>query len=352
MATGDVRNTGVSLWTRLGLRAIAAVSKMSALEIRTIARHERDAVLDLLAHWFGDRAFFARYFEHDPAFRDDLCFVALDRGTIVSTLQVFRKQVRINGAAVEVGGVGNVFTAAEYRERGVASQLLNRAVAAMEEQGFDLSLLFATRLVFYGRLGWQSHVRHFAFIEPAAAGAAGPYAVEPFREPHLDAVVRIYDAYTAPFSGPTVRDGRYWQGQLGYAGNPHEDFLVAREAGEVVAYARGTVLYDFYVIMEHGCLPGHDEALAQLVCHLHGTEAAALPGTITQLAIAPAVQERLRSRGLTLRRIEDMFWMWRIISPQRLAAKLGMNPQALARDDVFLRMLPPEHSVYWIADRF
>src|SRR6185437_5576744 len=99
---------------------------MSDLEFRTIVPHERDAVLDLLAEWFNDRAFFVRYFEHDTGYRDDLCFVAADKRRIVSTLQVFRRPVRINGVVLQVGGVGNVFTSAEYRERGVASELLAR----------------------------------------------------------------------------------------------------------------------------------------------------------------------------------------------------------------------------------
>jgi len=325
---------------------------MNDIDIRTIAPHERDAVLDLLAHWLNDRAFFARYFRHDPTFRDDLCFVAVDHGRIVSTLQVFRKRVRLNDAVVEVAGVGNVFTAADYREQGLASQLLTRAIAAMDAHGFDLSMLFATRLVFYGRHGWQSHVRHLIFVEPADAPSSGPYGIAPFVEADLDAVAHIYDSYAADLSGTTVRDRAYWLGQLRYAGNPHEDFLVARDGGSVVAYARGTALYDFYVIMEHACLPGHAEALAQLVCRLHGTAAARFPGTITQLASAPAVQERLRSHGLVLRSVEDMFWMWRIISPVRLAAKLGVPASALAGDDVYHRLLPPERSVFWIADRF
>lgn len=324
---------------------------MAALELRTIAPHERDAVLDLLGNWL-DRAFFARYFAHDPSFRDDLCFVAVDAGRIVSTLQVFRKTVRLNGAAVEVGGVGNVFTAAEYRERGLASELLNRAVAAMEAHGFDLSLLFATRLEFYGRLGWLSHARHLVFIERAPVAGAGPYTITPFAAADLDAVMQIYDAYTAAFSGPTVRSRRYWQGQLQYAGNTMEDFLVARAGGHIVAYARGTTLYDFYVIMEHACLPEYEDALAHLLCRLHGTEATAQPGTITQLTIAPAVQAQLRDWGLVLRTVEDTFWMWRIIAPQRLAGKLAVDPADLAGDDVFFRLLPPDQSVYWIADRF
>jgi GNAT superfamily N-acetyltransferase len=325
---------------------------VSDLEFRTLVPHERDAVLDLLGEWFGDSGFFARYFRYDPEFRDDLCFVATDRGRIISTLQVFRKAVRVNGAVVQVGGVGNVFTTKAYRERGIASELLTRAVAAMDAHGFDLSLLFAVRLAFYGHLGWQSHIRHLVFIEPASVPSAGDYVIAPFAASDLDAVMHIYEGYTVPFSGPTVRDRQYWQGQLKYAGNPHEDFLVARAGGEIVAYARGTPLYDFYVIMEHGFLPGHEEALAQLVCRLHADAAAALPGTIAQLAIAPEVQERLRARGLSLRTVEDVFWMWRIISPRRLAAKLAMAEADLAAEDIFLRLLPPEHSVYWIADRF
>ncbi len=322
------------------------------MKIRTIEPHERDAVLDLLAEWLNDREFFARYFRHDPGFRDDLCFVAEDAGRIVSTLQVFRKQVRINGVLVDVGGVGNVFTTAAYRERGIASQLLTRAIAAMDEHGFDLSLLFAVRLAFYSHHGWQSHVRHLVFIERADVSTAGRCTIAPFAVADLDAVKAIYESYNAAFNGPTRRDARYWEGQLQCAGNPHEDFVVARAGAQIVAYARGTPLYDFYMIMEHGCLPGFEEALVQLICHLHCTAAAALPGTITQLAIAPGVQAQLRARGLNLHHVEDVFWMWRIISPQRLAAKLGLSAADLEADDLFFRLLPPDQSVYWIADRF
>jgi predicted N-acetyltransferase YhbS len=325
---------------------------MAAFEFRTIAPQERDAVLDLLRDWLGDRAFFARYFEHDPEFRDDLCFVATDRGRIVSTLQVFRKAVRMQGVVLQVGGVGNVFTAAEYRERRLASELLTHAVAAMDAHGFDLSLLFAVRLGFYGRHGWQSHVRHLVFIPPAPIAATGPYRIEPFTAADLPAVMQLYDSYNATLSGSTVRDQRYWQGQLQCAGNPHEDFLVAHDGGAIVAYARGTSLYDFYVIMEHAYRPGYADALAQLVCRLHGSEAARFPGTITQLAIDPTVQAQLQDRGLDLRSVDDVFWMWRVISRPRLAAKLGMRPSDLDGDDLFFRLLPPLQSVYWIADRF
>lgn len=325
---------------------------MPTLEIRPIKRAERGAVLDLLAAWLGDRAFFARYFEHDPSFRDDLCFVAVDQGRIVSTLQVFRKRVRLGAAIVEVAAVGNVFTAVDYRDRRLASALIERACAAMEEHGFDLSLLFATRIPFYARFGWQSHPRQFVFIEPGACDASGPFSVRRFQPDDLPAVMAVYDAYNAGRSGPTVRDHAYWQGQLRYAGNPDEDFLVALDGERLVAYARGTVLYDFYVIMEHAHLTGCEAALTQLVSELHRGPARALPGTITQLSVAPGVQRALTVRGLSLRTVDDVFWMWRIVSAERLATKLGLELAAVDREELFFDLLPPTDSVYWLADRF
>jgi predicted N-acetyltransferase YhbS len=322
------------------------------MELRTIEVSERGAVLDLLAEWLGDRAFFARYLEHDPTFRADLCFVAADEGRFVSTLQVFRKRIRLRGAVAEVAAVANVFTTAGYRDRRLASQLVTMASAAMADHGFDLSLLFATRIPFYGRLGWQSHVRQLLYIEPGNCPADGDYALRVFTPADLPAVMEIYDAYNAERVGTTVRDVPYWEGQLRYAGNPQEDFLLAADGERVVAYARGTKLYDFYVVMEHAHLAGAEAALTQLIGHLHGSVARALPGTITHLTTSPEVQRALKANGLELRTVDDVFWMWRVVSPARLAAKLGIDPIDLENDDVFFRLLPPATSVYWMADRF
>jgi hypothetical protein len=111
-------------------------------------------------------------------------------------------------------------------------------------------------------------------------------------------------------------------------------------------------MYGFYMIMEHGAVSGHEEAVTQLVCALHHGPAHHLPGSITHLSVAPGVQRALTARGLTLRPIEDVFLMWWIVSYERLAAKLGLNPAELERQDIFFRLLPPGESVYWTSDRF
>jgi len=324
---------------------------MGDVTFRTITADERDAVLDLLHGWLNDRAFFARYFRHDPSFRDDLCFVAVSGDRLVSTLQVFTKHVRLDGRVLTVAGVGNVYTDPAYRRRGLAPALLARAIDAMEREQFDLSLLFATRLELYGALGWRSHARHLSFIQPGGGALSGAYRLEPFDAARdLAAVTALYDTHCRAVTGTTVRDLAYWIGQLAYAGNPHEHFLLARHGDEAVAYARATALYGFNVITEHAALEGHEAALADLVCHLHA--ASTLPGTLCQLACEPGFEATLEPRGLEVQTVEDAFWMWRVVNAEQVAAKLRIAPEATTAPDFFPRLLPPDRSVYWLSDRF
>ena len=324
---------------------------MADVVLRTIAPRERDAVLDLLAGWLNDRAFFARYFAHDPSFRDDLCFVAELDGRMISTLQVFRKAVRVDGAVLDVACVGNVYTDPTCRAGGTASALLERALAAMEPHGFDASLLFASRLDFYARFGWRSLTRQLSFISggTTSAPATPPETFDVARD--LESVMAVYDAYGRGVPGATARDAAYWNGQLRYAGNPDERFLVARRAGQVIAYARGTTLYDFPVITEHGCAAGEAAALADLIVHLH-RDATGYPGSLAQLAPDAALAAALAERGLAVRGIDDGLWMWHPLSGERLAAALRLPVATVRAEGFFAELLPAGRSRYWMSDRF
>ncbi len=323
---------------------------MADLVLRCITAAERDAVLDLLAGWL-DRAFFARYFAHDPTFRDDLCFVATVGGRPVSTLQVFRKTVQVDGARLAVAAVGNVYTDPAHRGAGVASALLAHALPVIAQHDFDVSLLFATRLAFYGRFGWRSVPRALTFVAAGGGADAAP-ALEPFdRARDLAAVRAVYEAYNAGVPGAVVRDAAYWDGQLHYAGNPGERFVVARRAGSVIAYARATTLYDLHVVHEHGCRPGETAALAALIAGLHAG-APPLPGTLLQVVPDPALADALAARDLALHTVDDGCWMWRAIDAERLAARLRLPMSAVQAEDFFTELLPATRSRYWLSDRF
>ena len=141
------------------------------MEFRAARRSERDQVLDLLALWYNDRDFFARYNHNDPTFRDELCLVALDNGHIVSTVQIFDREINLDGKAIPMGGIGSVFTREDYRHQRVASGLMKLAVSTMGREGFEVSLLFAERLSFYNQFGWKELTRNFSVLANASSGA-------------------------------------------------------------------------------------------------------------------------------------------------------------------------------------
>jgi hypothetical protein len=141
---------------------------------------------------------------------------------------------------VKLGGIGSVATHASARGKGLASELLRRAIERMRARGMALSLLFTDRFRFYEPLGWQQmSLRFFKLAPGARLGTADDGTVlRVFQPADLARVAGLYDAYTEPLSGPTVRDARYWAGQLHTAGTPEEDFRVAERDGAIVAYAR------------------------------------------------------------------------------------------------------------------
>lgn len=343
------------------------------MEISAGRRGERDEVLDLLALWYGDRGFFARYNHHDPGFRDELCLVARDAGRIVATVQIFDRAVNLRGAQVPMGGIGSVYTRESHRGRGLASALMRLAVATMEREGFAVSLLFAERADFYARFGWRPVTRQFTAIANAhAIRADGGFEIarfDPARD--LDEVAALHRAYSGRFEMTAVRGLAGWRGNLHYAGNPGEYFVLARRpaGGALAAYARAMMFHGFPMVMEYGYAPEAADAAAALFGHLGeaaaGGDSAAAdgasilrnpgagPGTallVTHSAHDPELEERLCAGGAFPMHHPDSFYMWRVIAPRRLAERLGCA--AADVEAKFFTALEAPSALYWTADRF
>jgi predicted N-acetyltransferase YhbS len=349
------------------------------MELRAAHAAERDKVLDLLALWYGDRSFFARYNLNDRSFRDDLCLIARDGGRLVATLQIFDRRVRLAGQAVPAAALGSVFTHQDYRGRGIASALISLAIATMEREGFEVSLLFSDRLNFYGRFGWRSAFRVITIVSPPSSEHfTSAVALRPFdRARDLEQVRRIYDRYSGRFNTSVVRDKSYWLGNLSFAGNPDEFFVVAaREqaaTAPIVAYARTIRYYQLPAVMEYGYVPGCEDAMAALIAELVALvsgraqegplaryeEATLLKPSegaeqttalLAQTAHDPALENALTAKGFSLTYHTDVNYMWRVVSPTRLAARLGW-PADEVRKNLF-SLVSARDAVFWTADRF
>ncbi len=354
------------------------------MEVRAAHHGERDEVLDLLARWYNDREFFARYNHNDPSFRDALCIVARDRGQLVSTVQIFDRAINLDGQSVPMGGIGSVFTLEEYRHKGVASALMRLAVDTMVREGLEVSLLFAERLTFYNQFGWREIERKFSILAGAASlNAPDRFVIDSFEIARdLAEVAAIHRAYSGRFNVTAVRDDTAWRANLKFAGNQplypgegsEEYFVVCRDGGPVVAYARVTRLYGLSMVMEFGYLDGAvDAMLATFKClgeeasgvpvtsvrtgdHrraalLHSASAPAAPSVlVTHTAHDPTLEKALDGAGCPVAHHTDNFYMWRVLAPDKLARRFAMAPEAASARafDIFA----DSRSLFWTADRF
>jgi len=345
------------------------------MRVRTLRAGEREALLDLLDGWelpddWRGRDFFRRYLEHDPTYADENVWVAEDTGRLVSCVQIFPRRIRVGEAAVATGGIGSVFTRPEARHGRVASELLERAAQAMRERGMPLSLLFASRLEFYTRLGWISWPSTRTLLRPAPnapTADAGPgielRAFDPERD--LMAVQRLHVSYTGRRQGAVVRDAAAWEATLRNGGNPREDFLLAVRGGEPVAYVRAAVLSGFLLVTELGRTQDAAPALAAAVRAVltpREDDPLERPGRpskdLRALGVAPALldaplEAALRAAGVGADSYPDPNAMIRCLDAPALAKAANVELRPREEGPALLRrLLPPEAFSYWTADRF
>ena len=128
------------------------------MEIRAAKAHERDEIVDLISAVFVEkcRPRYASQHYQDSSYELDQSRVCVVDGKIVSYVRVSNRSMYIGEAVVKLGGIGMVVTSEEYRRRGYSSTLLRDAIAYMEAQNYDLSLLFTTIQPFYMPLGWAA----------------------------------------------------------------------------------------------------------------------------------------------------------------------------------------------------
>ena len=140
---------------------------------------------------------------------------------------------------MKLGGIGMVVTSEEYRRRGYSSALLRDAIAYMEAQNYDLSLLFTTIQPFYMPLGWASFPQTSFELELHDKKTFAPsgWKSRPFDlEKDLAQISRIYDEHNKGRTGTVLRSESLWRDgysqQVGMLPS-----LVVEKEGQIGAYA-------------------------------------------------------------------------------------------------------------------
>lgn len=216
-------------------------------------RTEADAaeVLDLLQTVFDDTS--PEWFEAgrtDPPYPESFGIVARADGRIVSHAEVIEMPVRYGDATLRMGAVSGVATLPEWRGRGLASAVMERAVAEMAARRVPLSLLMTGSPSFYARLGWSRWAPPGRVMNwtDARAMVIAPgsdtmtYQVTPYTPADLDEMMALYDRTSAGRPLTLLRPERYWRSvmrrwlEVTECPGQRNAVPVARRDGRLVAY--------------------------------------------------------------------------------------------------------------------
>ncbi len=211
------------------------------MEIRAAKAHERDEIVDLISAVFVEkcRPRYASQHYQDSSYELDQSRVCVVDGKIVSYVRISNRLMYLGEAVVKLGGIGMVVTSPEYRGRGCASALLRDAIACMEAQSYDLSLLFTTIQPFYMPLGWAAFPQTSFELELHDKKTFAPsgWKSRPFDlEKDLTQISQIYDEHNKERTGTVLRPEKLWRDgysqQVGMLPS-----LVVEKDGRIGAYA-------------------------------------------------------------------------------------------------------------------
>lgn len=309
------------------------------MEIRAAKAHERDEIVDLISAVFVEkcRPRYASQHYQDSSYELDQSRVCIVDGKIVSYVRISDRSMHIGEAIVKLGGIGMVVTSPEYRGRGYASALLRDAIAYMEAQNYDLSLLFTTIQPFYVPLGWASFPQTTFELElhDKKTFASSGWKSRQFDiERDLTQISQIYDESNKGRTGTVLRSEELWRDgysqQVGMLPS-----IVIEKDGQIGAYANlafpdddqgiDAYLATYYPnLREVGCRSANPDSLLAL-CHVileaayeRGVES--ISGRLTRHHPMTLLLSQESGSPLFFSIHERM--MYRVISLRRLFQKL------------------------------
>ncbi len=259
-----------------------AVNVMGVI-LRTPTHDELPTVWEVLCGAFGEgpRERFRRQIWEDSTFALEQIRIAEVDGKIVSHVWVAERPIFYRGQAVlPMGGIGGVGTLPEYRQQGLATSLLQDAIAYMERKGHAVSMLFTGINPFYAKLGWadfpQWHFRLTVRRVQDESQLPDGYKVRPCDlDKDLPALQRLYRQHiqALQLSLPHARPDAFWlDGHPQHLGLRPSHVVTkgsgTGDEGRAVAYACAVTTEKGVRLSEFAFDPDHPSALRALATAL------------------------------------------------------------------------------------
>ena len=161
--------------------------------------------------------------------------LAFDGEKLIHHWGVWGYQMRLEDIQLKVGGIGAVVTHPDYRQKGVMHQTAQASFEAMQQTGYDLSILRGRHYVKMGYARAWNYVTYRFKLEDFPVTEVVP-AYQPLGLEHIPAMDALYNQTHAGFTGTAVRPTFY---------NKHpEDLCVyawGNAAGQLAGYVRAAL---------------------------------------------------------------------------------------------------------------
>ncbi|MCY4554038.1 MAG: GNAT family N-acetyltransferase [Candidatus Poribacteria bacterium] len=320
------------------------------MEFRALYPDELEKWLDHVTHVFsGGRQYFSNHWHNDPWRDPEGIRIAIDNGTIVSTVRVFIRKMFLHGEPVTVGGIGEVSTHPEYRRRGLATQLLKDSIEFMESRDIAVSSLHGSQRI-YSIEGWEKVPRYYA-RQPVTAKKQVAWDVRPANFDDTAEVKRIadlYDGYARKFNGTFVRDEMaYW---TAWVRSESPNAWVAERDGNIEGYVSVVRREDQLNVKEFIASEAafarergkqlFEDMLSNIIAQMDAASLEVVyPAPIADGFNAPAIEEH----GST---------MYRINQPDALSNASDSIPNLLHNQPQSLAQGIKSHHIFWYTDGF
>lgn len=198
------------------------------ITIRPATDDDLDTIGQIMAAGFGgEPARWRANLEDSPRYGVSRMIIAELDGQPVGNATAFPTQMWLSGVPVQMGAVADVATLSDFRNRGVASAMMQHLLQKMAQEGMAISALFPAVHDLYGRYGYaEAAVWHAYSIAPDnIVTTAEADHVRPFADDDLSAARSIYrGGQLSQADGRITRSNAWWDLQVaaGYrSGNNH-----------------------------------------------------------------------------------------------------------------------------------
>jgi GNAT superfamily N-acetyltransferase len=181
---------------------------------------------------------------------------------LLASAKRYRFDARLDGRAVQMAGIGAVFTPPDLRARGFASEIVERLVDRERQDGAALASLFSEiGESFYTRLGFSLVPLEEVTLDVARKGGAPAMLVRAGDESDLPNITAMHEIRSASARFSLRRDPslvayalakKRLQCGFGPPGLRHTEFFVAEEGASAVAYVVITVSAGGWTLEEAG----------------------------------------------------------------------------------------------------